>query len=322
MNNALYFPFISVPESPWFTRVLLYWDRVGAIIPFEFVEEPQRLSDYTRELLTEELLTQIIPGQYVWQAPRFVEAFVNYVESIPGGDISRRRMAFLNRGTSRIHTEKMQDIADYLVDFKLAKRVGWTWCDVESTTGGEFMGYLAALLGKIEAVESVPVTDHPANFEPFMRASQPTDRVEARIAPLRTIVLDKLLLVPEEPVPVSKLRIFKERHGNSLRHFRHAIEQEISSMADMTDPYLQNHRLKNFIAEKRDEVEEISAYFSEGGLGRATFSKVSALVSAIPGVHHPLIGLASAVYSAFSGGTGKPRDGAFLYAAYVQKELS
>jgi len=31
--NALYFPYIKVPKSAWFTRILLYWDKVGAIIP-------------------------------------------------------------------------------------------------------------------------------------------------------------------------------------------------------------------------------------------------------------------------------------------------
>lgn len=32
-RKVLYFPYISVPESAWFTRVLLYWDEVGSIVP-------------------------------------------------------------------------------------------------------------------------------------------------------------------------------------------------------------------------------------------------------------------------------------------------
>ena len=43
--DALYFPYIKVPKSAWFTRILLYWDKVGAIIPSDYVtahniEEP------------------------------------------------------------------------------------------------------------------------------------------------------------------------------------------------------------------------------------------------------------------------------------------
>ena len=47
MENALYFLFVSVPESSWFTRILLYRDKVRSIIPFEFVETPEHFSKYT-----------------------------------------------------------------------------------------------------------------------------------------------------------------------------------------------------------------------------------------------------------------------------------
>ena len=29
---AIYYPYIKVPNSAWFTRTLLYWDEVGAIV--------------------------------------------------------------------------------------------------------------------------------------------------------------------------------------------------------------------------------------------------------------------------------------------------
>jgi hypothetical protein len=32
-DRALYFPFIEVPDSPALTRVLLYWDELGTIVP-------------------------------------------------------------------------------------------------------------------------------------------------------------------------------------------------------------------------------------------------------------------------------------------------
>ena len=33
METALYFPYIRVPETPWFSQVLLYWDAAAAIVP-------------------------------------------------------------------------------------------------------------------------------------------------------------------------------------------------------------------------------------------------------------------------------------------------
>lgn len=321
MNNALYFPFISVPESSWFTRILLYWDQVGSIIPFEFVNAPERLTNYTRNLLTDGLLTQIHPGQHVWQIPRFKDAFVAFIESLPKADIDQRRQALQKHSTYRVHTEKMQGIAEYFIHAKLANEVDSSWCDVESKTAREFMVYLAALLGKLEDIQSTPVTDTSANLDAFLLASQSTARVEARLAPLRTVVLEQLLPVPEQPVPSHKLLSFKQKHGAQLRQFRHSIEQEISNIADMSDSDLQKHRLENVIAEKRDQVEEITAHLSEGGLGDIVFSRVCAVIAAVPGVH-ALFGLASAVYSAFFGSPRQPTSGALLYAAYVQKELS
>jgi hypothetical protein len=32
-NTALYFPHIAVPKTPWFTQVLLYWDKAATIVP-------------------------------------------------------------------------------------------------------------------------------------------------------------------------------------------------------------------------------------------------------------------------------------------------
>lgn len=320
MDNALYFPFISVPESSWFTRILLYWDNVGSIIPFEFVDTPERLSSYTRDLLTDGLITQIHPAQYIWQAPRFTEAFVDFIESISNTELGKRRNAFREHKTFRVHTEKMDEIADYLISTRLASKYNWSWCDVESTTASEFMTYLAALLGKLEDVKSTPVTDTIANLEMFADTSKLNKNIESRLASLRSIVLEQLLPVPLHSVPPHNLLKIKQKHGAQLRHFRHSIEQEISSIADMTDSDLQQYRLTNFISSKKDEIEEITAHLSEGNLGEIVFSRICAIVSAIPGAN-ALFGLANAIYSAFSGSSQKIESGALLYAAYIKKKL-
>jgi hypothetical protein len=42
-NRILYFPYIRVPESTWLTQVLLYWDQVSSIVPYEFTQRPDSL---------------------------------------------------------------------------------------------------------------------------------------------------------------------------------------------------------------------------------------------------------------------------------------
>jgi hypothetical protein len=36
-DAVIYFPYIRVPDNEWFTRVLLYWDQLGTIVPEELL---------------------------------------------------------------------------------------------------------------------------------------------------------------------------------------------------------------------------------------------------------------------------------------------
>ena len=49
METALYFPCIRVPESTWFTQILLCWDRAATIIPHEMQATRVRVRSH-REL--------------------------------------------------------------------------------------------------------------------------------------------------------------------------------------------------------------------------------------------------------------------------------
>jgi len=144
-DRVLYFPYIQVPDSAWFTRVLLYWDQVESIIPYEFINAPEQLGEHTRSLIEAELVVQIFPGAYVWNIPHFDTAFLQYVRSLE--DLHRRRTDFSCGKTCRIHAEKMRPISDQLVQLGLAnEKPEYPWFLVESRTASDFMCYLAAVL--------------------------------------------------------------------------------------------------------------------------------------------------------------------------------
>jgi len=42
-NSVIYFPYIRVPESPWLTQMLLYWDQLSSIVPYDFIADPESL---------------------------------------------------------------------------------------------------------------------------------------------------------------------------------------------------------------------------------------------------------------------------------------
>jgi hypothetical protein len=62
MNVVIYYPYIRVPESAWFSRLLLYWDDVATIVPEDWIYAPERLGPYTQELVQRNLVIQAFPN--------------------------------------------------------------------------------------------------------------------------------------------------------------------------------------------------------------------------------------------------------------------
>lgn len=63
-ETALYYRYIRVPQTSWFTQVLLYWDKAASIVPLEMQMKPDGpggLNPYMRELNREGLLDFINP---------------------------------------------------------------------------------------------------------------------------------------------------------------------------------------------------------------------------------------------------------------------
>src|SRR5262249_48314870 len=90
MDRVLYFPYINVPRSEWFTRVLLYWDSIGCILPEESQpyergrvrqhHHPDRSWEFTQELLSEGLLEPIYPDQAFGRD--FMDGFMRLLEPL------------------------------------------------------------------------------------------------------------------------------------------------------------------------------------------------------------------------------------------------
>lgn len=318
-DRVLYFPYIQVPDSAWFTRVLLYWDQVGAIIPYEFVNAPEQLGEHTRSLIEAELVTQVFPGAYVWNIPHFDTAFLQYIHSLK--DLNRRRANFTRGKTSHIHAEKMRPISDQLMQLGLASEgPEYPWFLVESETASDFMCYLAAVLGRQKDVQLTPITDRPEHINHFLAASAGEKGIEGRLQHLRQDLLDDLLPSPTRSLNAYEIRRFKDGHGQQLVRFRRHVELELTVIADLTDPDLRDRHLILFRDGAREEIEEISARLRESGFGNIVLGRLCSVAAAIPGVHW-IVGLAAAVYGAFRGGERGDDRSPLLYAAYAQRDL-
>jgi hypothetical protein len=232
-DKVLYFPYIDVPKSAWLTRMLLYWDTVGVIMPYQFVEEPENLDDHTRSLVQAGLLTQVFPTDYIGDIPNFTQAFLSYL-SVLGPELDDRRKRFRKRsprsptrnrrrdreihieklGSIPIHLEKTSSLGDELAALGLAKRVEYPWLSVEARTAEEFMYYLATVLGQHRELQFSPVTDELRNLEKLTSFVAPGVKLEESLSELRLQILEDVLPAPAHPISVAEIEFFKKKYGN------------------------------------------------------------------------------------------------------------
>jgi hypothetical protein len=317
VDRVLYFPLIRVPQSRWFTQVLLYWDEVGSIVPYEYVHKPDELGQYMQELVAEGLMTQIFPGPLLHETPAYSEEFVRYLRLI-APRLHRRQERFATGDRRRIHLEKLHGVETELVRLKLAveDQTSSYWYDVERDTAADFMTYLATTLGAHPQVAAAPVTDHLDHLRrlapgPYARTDTGWVMRSSRLA-----ILDHLLPIPAEPVSPIEISRFKHRHGQHLRGFRRAIESELTVLASIPDPTLRLERLEFFVTGCKEEVREI-----EGNMRGAWKNVVFGRMLAVLGVVSPVAALANAVYSALaSNGTNSGRP--MAYAALTQHHFA
>jgi hypothetical protein len=318
-SKVLYFPYIRVPASTWLIRTLLYWDEVGIITPYEFVKEPEHHDPLTLSLIREGLVQQVVPSWYVGDIPHFVSAFVQYLRSLSPERVDARRAALADGRGFLVHAEKLDELQYELEQARLARAGPHPWIEVEPETAQEFMAYLAAALGRLPSLGYAPLTDEERFLTDFVTASSGSPAL-GRVEGLRLEVLDQLFPAPARPVSVADLARFKQRHGEELRRFRRRVEQQLLTVADISDEILRRRSMELFLDEAQDEVAQLRQRMAGAGWLDVVLGRLTGVLAAIPGVS-PLFGLANAVYNAFRGGAEPDPRTPFLYAFEAQRAL-
>ena len=224
VETALYFPYIQVPQTPWFTQVLLYWDKAAAIVPEEVEGDRSGLPPYMRELNDVGLLDFVRPGQTLGNQRReqFEAGFIAVVERGMGPSPQR------SQTYTQVHVDKMgSDLFFELRRLGLASKndaARWNWWQVEARTADVYMGYLASAM--CEAQEGMlPVTDE---MDALNTLGPDSRGFRANLA---TSTIRRALPAPSGPVPPRELMKFKEKNGDQLRQCRiHLVSCARNSM--------------------------------------------------------------------------------------------
>jgi hypothetical protein len=258
---------IRPPENEWFSRVLLYWDRVGTILPREYSSDQEFLRPYTSALLAAKLLTPIPPDESVWRsgADNYRESFLELVDSDPFG-VERTRAD--ERTWARVHLDKTgTGLALDLVQRGLAKDFQGpedrAWVEVERRTAELLMAFLASIVGKDENVAMDPITDSEAAMAAFTKLPEASRQIETELEPIRYALLTEILPGPATGIEPKSLADFKADHHDLLVSFRNRLEQKAIDCAQVTDGRLRNAMLERVRGELADDLNEIEQRMGE-----------------------------------------------------------
>lgn len=249
METALYFPYIRVPQTPWFTQVLLYWDKAASIVPSSLWHQPDAVDPYMRDLAEAKLLDLLSPN--------------DGAGNVGSGEFDRGFMRLLDSRTqsgeggkfARIHTGKMS----YGL-FRELQRRGLaqpsdgpgrdTWWRVKTSTAELYMAYLASVMSAATP-GILPVTDR---MDAVGALAGTTNSLEQRLSSLRYRTIMEALPAPRGPVAPAKLRGFKEDHAEQLQRCRRFLDGKLADLASKDDDELREVRLGAIMQEIEDDV--------------------------------------------------------------------
>lgn len=253
-SNAIYFPYINVPNNSWFLRILLYWDKVSSIVPYDYIENPNLLHPFMRDLISAELVDTIAPANYTFRIPNFEENFLQYIDY----QLSIRRKFPNSYKTDYflIHIDKIQNIGEELVSRGIAKRENYPWFNVEGWAANAFMSYLATCLGN--EIKASPITPSFSNFGINFGIKSINNQNNYKIrSEIRHSFLKILLPEPSRMPTIDEIAKFKSENKVKLEICRRAIEENCIDIACITDRSLRNEKMCYAIKRIEDEVKEI-----------------------------------------------------------------
>ena len=250
MDGVIYYPYIRLPESAWFSRAVLYWDSVATIVPDRWIANPEESGPYTRELVQREIVTQLLPSYA--DLARLADRFTHYVSHLEPNELAKRRQDFTGGVTELVHSDKgVEEAFHHLQHQHLCSRAG-QWWRVERATAADYMAALALALSlpghdilrndgdtfPDAVVRRVPITDELHSLLPLLggtldeEASTLNERAEGQaiIGRVQMMVLENLFPAPVTTIPPADLDRFRRRHAGLLPAFRREVEERVDEL--------------------------------------------------------------------------------------------
>ena len=303
MSDILYYPYINVPDNDWTIRTLLYYKDIAAIVPQEYLWQPERNYDpFMMELVRMSLIVPINPIEIFDEPWEVTKPFVTEIEKNKNS-LEKAQNRFYNSqrnlvhsqkfSSARIHADKFDDNVFYsLENLGLASRAEGNWYAVETKTADQLMKFVATIIGA--KTNRIPMTDNlRSRFYSIKNLKNQKKR---------QTILESLIPFPQN-IKLDKMLRFKEKHGDLLDAFTSRVELLVLDPTVIEGTDLFNEKIRELVIRKG----ELTAKMGESQIGKIILISVFGIIGATQGIVATgdlksmlwgLPGFANAVYSA------------------------
>ncbi|MFC2044676.1 hypothetical protein ACFLT8_05760 [Chloroflexota bacterium] len=257
-NKALYFPYINLPENDWLYLMLLYWERLSAIVPSEYVYDRRKLSPHMSTLMEEGLVDFIEPQKFIENRDEFGKPFIGFIEK----RVRTGRIPLRENVAQRfpVHVEKLGPVAAELVSMNLATEADYPWYEMDIWVADAFMAYLASFLGSLPEINSAPVTNNEICFR--LLGGYPRKVIRERTVQ-RYEILRNILPFPIGELNLDRVIKFKDKYLEELSRFRDQIESLSIDLSNITDPKEREEKRDITIRGLKQEIDFIASHMGE-----------------------------------------------------------
>lgn len=339
LDKLLYFPTIEIPKSQWLMRTLFYWDKVGSIVPLDYLNNPNRLNPYMRELVHEGLIEQVVPEDYIGGIPNFESGFLNHIESdsVINSISNLGKLGLIGQdgvinSISKIHIGKLSYLGEELIRRGLATQRKGAWYFVESYTASKFMAYLASVIGAL--TEYTPITDSYKQMSHYIAPNEKQDVRKELKEQIKARIVEKILPVPSSIDDPYDLFRFREKYYDELKRFRNHIEEFVLTLETLQENQIED-KIKLFTEQSEDQIKFIldkMGSFKWINIDLATLCTITASTTAVvKGVadssNIETVGAAVGLLGAVATVLNHNKDlninrKPLAYAAFVEKEFN
>lgn len=246
-RNLLYYPYIDIPNKKWLYSAILYADSISTIVPYQNVDNeefPESLKPLLDAGVYKPVFIERLLTQYNNEFNFFEENFIKTTTSEKFNAL--KKDVHIEQPTVLYEEKMTYGIKRHLEEHNLISRTEGNKVVTEQNTALLYMSLLAQYVAKIDNENLVIPSTDLKEYE-RMAFGLSDSKIHAY-----NLILDKVLPVPNQDVPIDKILKYKEKRRNellALRAYLKQIQKEINNSES-------EDQLKSILIDRKEEIEK------------------------------------------------------------------